>query len=79
MNLTIKKLIDEVNQIPIERLEEVYQLLYSFNHTDKVKSSIRTKILSFAGILEDLNPTEYSDFLNHIQKTRETLFDRNSD
>jgi predicted transcriptional regulator YheO len=38
--------------------------------------SRRKQILSFANLFSDMNEDTYSDFLNEVQRTRNTMFNR---
>jgi len=73
---TIKSIINELKEVPANRLEELYQLIHSMSRKVEPTESRRKKILSFAGSFGDMSNDDYADFLNYIQKTRNTLFTR---
>ena len=75
--LTIKTIQNELNNIPIERLEEVYTLVTSFRRKVKSDQKNQIKNLQFAGIFNDLSENDYNDFISFTRKTRENSFDRN--
>ena len=74
--LTINTIIKEIKDVPINRLEELYQLVHSLTPTTKQSERSRKKILSFAGAFSDMSDVDYSDFLSKTKLTRTKLFDR---
>ena len=76
---TINSILKEINDLPADRLDEVYEFVHSLNTNTKQKASTRKKILSFSGAFKDMPQKEYADFRNHTKKTRAKLFDRNID
>ena len=77
--LTLNSILKEIKDVPVSRLEELYQFVHSMTPTTKQTESLRKKILSFAGAFSDMNSKDYSDFLNQTKITRTKLFDRNID
>jgi hypothetical protein len=77
--LTLNAIIKEMKDIPVSRLEELYQFIQSMSPTTKHNESLRKKILSFGGAFSDMSSKDYSDFLNQTKKARTELFDRNID
>lgn len=73
---TINSIISELKEVPVNQLEEVFQLVHSLSRKVDRAEARRKKTLSFAGSFSDMSNEDYADFLNHIQKTRETLFNR---
>lgn len=73
---TINNIIEEIKEIPIDKLEDLYSLIHSFNSTKVATKGNTKKILAFAGVLNDLSDTDYKDFENNIKSTREGLFNR---
>ncbi|MBA4408081.1 MAG: hypothetical protein C0397_01500 [Odoribacter sp.] len=65
-----------MKDVPVSRLEELYQLVHSMTSSTKQKESLRKKILSFGGAFSDMSNEDYSDFLGQTQKARTNLFDR---
>ena len=76
--ITIKTIQNEIRQIPINRLEEVYKLIRTFHRPVKVEKTYKSKIMSFAGIFSDLSESDYNDFVAFTQKNRNELFNRDS-
>jgi uncharacterized protein YPO0396 len=78
---TLKRILKEVNTLPANQLEEVYQLIHSLTTTtmlqNKKTDARHKKILSFAGAFNDMNDKDYTDFTDKLNETRKQLFDRN--
>jgi hypothetical protein len=75
--LTLNNILKEIKDVPVNRLEEVYQLVHSLTPTLKKTNANRKKILSFGGAFSNMNAKDYKDFVSHTKKTRAKLFDRN--
>ena len=76
---TLNNIIKEMKDVPVNRLEELYQLVHSLTQQAKQTETNRKKILSFAGAFSDMSAKDYSEYLNQTQKIRTTLFNRNID
>lgn len=76
---TLNTILKEIRDIPVNRLEELYQYVHSLTPKTKQTESLRKKILSFGGAFSDMSDKDYSDFLNQTKKARPQLFDRNID
>ena len=74
--LTLNTIIKEIKNIPVSRLEDLYQLVHSMSLSNKQTESLRKKILSYGGAFSDMSSEDYADFLNHTKKARTILFDR---
>ncbi|MEO6832344.1 MAG: hypothetical protein ABI378_08020 [Chitinophagaceae bacterium] len=74
--LTINTILKEIKEVPLNRLEELYQFVHSL--TPKAKTSDKTcqKILSFGGAFKDLSENDYADFVENTKKSRAGLFNR---
>lgn len=77
--LTINNILKEIKDIPVSRLEDVYQFVHSLTPKTRQSQSLRKKILSFGGAFSDMSNKEYSDFVRQTKKARTQLFDRNID
>jgi hypothetical protein len=73
---TWNKILKELKNVPINRLEEVYSLIHSINENVVEDTDRKDKILSFAGSFNELSQTDYDDFVNETKKIRANLFDR---
>ncbi len=77
--LTLNTILKEMKDVPVNRLEELYQFIHSLTPKPKQKESLRKKILSYGGAFSDMASKDYADFLSQTKKTRAKLFDRNID
>jgi len=77
--LTLNNILKEIKDVPVNRLEELYQLIHSMTPKNKQTDSTRKKILSFGGAFSDMSSKDYSEYLHQTKKTRTQLFDRNID
>jgi hypothetical protein len=77
--LTLNTILKEMKDVPVNRLEELYQFVHSLTPTTRQTETLRKKILSFGGAFSDMSNKEYTDFINQTKKSRTKLFDRNID
>ena len=77
--LTLNTILKEMKDVPVNRLEELYQFVHALTPKPKQKESLRKKILSYGGAFSDMTGKDYTDFINQTKKTRTKLFDRNID
>lgn len=77
--LILNNILKEIKDVPVNRLEELYQLIHSLTPKTKQSDSLRKKILSFGGAFGDMSEKDYADHLNQTKKVRTQLFDRNID
>jgi hypothetical protein len=77
--LTLNSILKEIKDVPVNRLEELYQFVHSLTPKNKKTDALRKKILSFGGSFNDMSDKDYSDFLNQTKKTRVDLFERKFD
>jgi hypothetical protein len=80
--LTLNLILKEIKDVPVEKLEEVYEYVHSLavkkkNDTSKKKN--KKSLLDFSGILSDMSEEDYQDFVNHTKKVRKELFNRKFD
>ena len=75
--LTLNTILKEMKDVPVSRLEELYQFVHALTPNPKQKESLRKKILCYGGAFSDMTRKDYSDFLSQTKKTRTRLFDRN--
>ena len=76
--LTLNNILKELKNVPLNRLEELYQLINSLTPNSKPNDALRKKILSFGGAFSDMSKKDYADYLKHTKEARTQLFDRNS-
>ncbi len=77
--LTLNTILKELKDVPVNRLEELYQFVHSLTPKNKQTEGLRKKIISFGGAFSDMSNKDYSDFLNQTKKARAKLFDRDID
>jgi hypothetical protein len=73
---TLNNILKEIKDVPVNRLEELYQLIHSLTPKTKPTDALRKKILSFGGAFSDMSKKDYNDYLNHTKNARNQLFDR---
>lgn len=71
--------MDEMKDVPANRLEDVFQFVHALNVKTKKKESLRKKILSYAGAFSDMSAQDYAGFIRITKKTRDRLFNRSID
>ena len=74
---TLNAILKEMKDVPVSRLEELYQFVHSLTPKTKPTDTLRKKILSYGGAFSDMSSKDYADFLSQTKKTRAKLFDRN--
>ena len=77
--LTINAILKEIKEVPVNRLEELYQFVSTLTPKTKNTQTLRKKILSFGGAFSDLSSKDYAAYLNQTKKSRTKIFDRNID
>ena len=75
-----EKVIKEIELIPLEKLNEVYDFVHFFRiGLDKTKVN-KEKILSFAGCWNDMSDEMFDDFMEEIgQRRREAFLGRRNE
>jgi hypothetical protein len=74
--LTFNTILKEIKDVPVNRLEELYQFVISLTPKAKKSEALRKKILSFGGAFSDMSSKDYDEFLSQTRKTRNDLFNR---
>jgi hypothetical protein len=75
---TLNIIIEEIKNVPIDKLEELYQFVHSLTVSTQIDAeNKRQAILSFGGAFSNMSDDDYADYVKYIQKTRNELFDRN--
>ena len=78
MTITINTILKEMQDVPVNKLEDVYEYVHSLTPPKK-NARLRKKILSFAGAFSDMSEKSYQEFTSETRKSRKELFDRPSD
>ncbi|WP_330220833.1 hypothetical protein [Calothrix sp. NIES-3974] len=68
------KLLTEINLIPEEKLEEVYNFIHYFRVGVEASQSTREQIMQFAGCWDDMPNELFSDFSEEITTRRQQAF-----
>jgi hypothetical protein len=76
---TLNTIMREMKDVPVNRLEELYQFIHSMTPQAKHSDGLKKRILSFGGAFSDMSSTDYADFLSQTKKSRTDLFDRKLD
>lgn len=74
--LTLNTIVEELKDVPVNRLEELYSIIQSFKASPKKNGQKSEDILSFAGAFEDIPEKEYTGLVQHTKDTRNELFNR---
>lgn len=74
--LTINTILEEIKDVPINRLKKLFQYVSTLKSKTLPTESLRKKILSYGGSFKDLNNKDYTDFINYTKKSRAKMFDR---
>ena len=77
--LTYNTILKELKDVPLNRLEELYDFVHSLNPKVKKSAGSKKKILSFGGAFSDMSAKEYTGFVKETKKARTNLFDRKID
>lgn len=72
----LKSIRKEIKDVPVNRLEEIYQMVHALVPSQKHSEAAREKILSYGGSFSDMSNKDYDDFVNFTRNTRSELFDR---
>lgn len=74
--MTIQNIIDELQDVPEEKIDELYQFVHFLAVNKNLKNN-KEKIMSFAGAFSDMSDEDYNDLVRHTQETRSNNFNRN--
>ena len=75
---TLNTIFEEIKDIPVERLNDVYQFVHSLNIYYKSDDcERRANILSCAGMLSDMSDEDYFDFVKETKRIRQNTTERN--
>jgi hypothetical protein len=71
-----KKVVEEVNQIPEEKLPQILDLIHHFRIGLQLAKKKDHRITSYAGCWKDMPEEVYREFVNEISQRRHTAFSR---
>ena len=69
-----EKVVEEVNQIPEEKLPYILDLIHHFRIG--LQLSRKRSAQTFAGCWQDMPENQYDDFLNEINERRKNAFSK---
>lgn len=74
---TLNTIWEEIQHVPVHRLDEVYHFVHSLSQKPKRVDEARVKeIMSYSGILSDMSEKDYQDYLKETRRVRKQLFKR---
>jgi len=71
-----EKVVEEVNQIPEEKLAQILDLIHHFRIGLQLSRKKHSRITSYAGCWEDMPEDIYIELINEISQRRHTAFSR---
>ncbi|MEO8416477.1 MAG: hypothetical protein ABI472_22630 [Ginsengibacter sp.] len=74
--LTLNTILEELNDVPVDRLQDLYSYIHSLKANPKKSQASKKKILSYVGLFNGMSQRDYDDFLKEVKRTRTDLFDR---
>ena len=78
--LTINAILEEIKDVPVEKLGELYDYVHSLTVSSKAPDKKKKKtVLEFAGAWADMSEEDYQGFVKHTHKVRKELFNRHVD
>ncbi len=70
-----RKVIEEIQRLPDEKLSELYNVIHSFRiGVEHGSQSYQDNIMQFAGCWDDMPDHEFDDWLNEISERRSRAF-----
>ena len=76
MAITLNTILEELNEVPADRLNELHSFINSLKINTKKSEKKRKRILSFAGAFSNMPQRDYNGFVKEMKKIRRELFDR---
>ncbi|GAA4400012.1 hypothetical protein GCM10023187_12670 [Nibrella viscosa] len=61
--LTLNTILEELKDIPVNRLEDLYSLIHSLRADTKKSGAAHKQILSYAGSFRDMSQEDYDSFV----------------
>jgi hypothetical protein len=76
---TLQAILKEMKEVPVNRLDELYQFIHSMTTSAKHSEKLQKRIISFGGAFSDMSEKDYTEYLDRTKSTRSNLFDRKFD
>lgn len=73
------KLFEEIQQVPEDKLMELYELIHSFRSSADAPSNDAKTILQFAGCWSDMLDETYTEFVDEMANRRQQAFNQRRD
>lgn len=73
-NETKQKVVEELEQIPQDKLPELYDLIHHYRLGLEQRGSHRSQILQLAGSWREMDDAEFATFLEEMTTRRSTAF-----
>ena len=77
--VTINTILEEVKNVPVNRLEELYSIIRSLKDSTGGPGAGKGTILTFAGCFNGMKQENYDDLINNMKETRNNFLDRETD
>jgi hypothetical protein len=74
MPVTYQSIINEINEIPVAFLQDVYDMVHNYHVQIDKKEQNRNKILQFAGDWADLSDNDFLEITGEIKRSRDEMF-----
>ena len=66
------RIVEEINLIPAEKRQELYELIHSFRVSLKSEENKTNEIMDFAGSWSNLDEQDFKNFNEEIEQRRQT-------
>ncbi len=73
--ITVNTIIKELKDVPVNRLEELYNFISSLTSSEKSTKN-KKKILSYSGALSTMTDEDFTQFIENTKSSRNQLFNR---
>ena len=71
-----RKVVEEVNQIPDEKLPQIFEIIHRFRIGLQTSVKRPHKISNYAGCWKDMSDEMYDEYIDEIKQRRHTAFSR---
>ncbi len=76
--MTLNTIVNELKNVPIHRLEEVYVYVSSLSRKPKKADEAKVReIMSYAGSIGDMSNKDFKGYIRETRRVRKKLFNRN--
>ncbi len=71
-----KRILEEINLIPGDKLTEVYTFLHRFRLGLEETRNVKSTVMQYAGCWHDMSDEEYAELIREITARRQVAFSR---